>query len=91
MKIAVLLLATTSAAAAMAPSVHSLSAQDRAALVEELTQWKAKFGGIAKAQGLLPPVSDNRSLDDTINNELQRLLDNKHAVDVARKNNPKAT
>ncbi|KAF0708376.1 Aste57867_6369 [Aphanomyces stellatus] len=91
MKIAALILSTTFAAvAATAPSVHSLSVADRASLVEELAQWKAKFGGIAKAEGLLPPVSSTRNLDDTINNELQRLLDNKHAVEVASKNNPKA-
>ncbi|KAF0715547.1 Aste57867_3324 [Aphanomyces stellatus] len=89
MKIVPLLLAT--AAAAMAPSVKTLSAKDRASLVEELTQWKAKFGGIANAQGLLPPPSNAGGVDDTINDHLQRLMNNKLAVEAARQNNPKAT
>ncbi|KAF0718604.1 hypothetical protein As57867_001596, partial [Aphanomyces stellatus] len=65
------------------------SADDRTALEAELTQWKAKYETIAQAQGLLPAGSTNRTIDDDTD-LLQRLLANKHAVDVARKNNPKA-
>ncbi|KAF0691732.1 Aste57867_17096 [Aphanomyces stellatus] len=90
MKFATLFLATSSAAAATVPTIESLSADDHASLVAELAQWKIDFGDIAKAQGLLPPTANTRSLDDVVADELQRLLNNKYAVEVARKNNPQA-
>ncbi|KAF0682712.1 hypothetical protein As57867_007452, partial [Aphanomyces stellatus] len=91
MKLSALFFAISTTSATIAPSVHYLTDDARASLAAELKQWKAKFGSIAKAQGLLPPASNAHSLADTVTDELQRLLNNKHAVEVARKNNPKAT
>ncbi|KAF0691562.1 Aste57867_17248 [Aphanomyces stellatus] len=77
----------------MSPNIISYSSAKIVALLlaTAMAPGRPVFGGITNAQGLLPPPSNAGGVDDTINDHLQRLLNNKLAVEAARQNNPKAT
>ncbi|ETW07054.1 hypothetical protein H310_03133 [Aphanomyces invadans] len=78
-------------AAAVQQSVMSMSADERMSLEQDLAEWKAEFGEVARQNGLLPAPSSIMSEEDKATNELQRLLDTKLSAEEAALANPDAS
>ncbi|KAF0704145.1 hypothetical protein AaE_015090, partial [Aphanomyces astaci] len=83
MKASVVITLVTSAIAAR-QSYESLSKTDATALEHELDKWKALYGPIAQANGLLPPVTvDSARINGHTVEELQRFHDTVQDVQEA--------
>ncbi|RHY04312.1 hypothetical protein DYB25_011467 [Aphanomyces astaci] len=90
MKASVVITLVTSAIAAR-QSYESLSKTDATALEHELDKWKALYGPIAQANGLLPPVTvDSARINGHTVEELQRFHDTVQDVQEAALANPDA-
>ncbi|ETV89896.1 hypothetical protein H310_15262 [Aphanomyces invadans] len=89
MKLFVALVAAS--AAASKQSVSTLSADERSVLRAELAAWRKEFEPAAAALGVLPQAIMSMSPQDAEEDALQRLYDNKVAIEEASRNNPDAT
>ncbi|RQM21992.1 hypothetical protein B5M09_009890 [Aphanomyces astaci] len=88
MKATLVLASAVSMASAAKQSILTLGSEERSILKNELDEWKAQFLDIAQAMGALPTHTE--SLTDVESDELQRFLDTKIQVEVARQANPEA-
>ncbi|RLO02003.1 hypothetical protein DYB28_001054, partial [Aphanomyces astaci] len=90
MKASVVITLVTSAIAAR-QSYESLSKTDATALEHELDKWKALYGPIAQANGLLPPVTvDSARINGHYVEELQRFHNTVQDVQETALANPDA-
>ncbi|CAK4203197.1 unnamed protein product [Aphanomyces euteiches] len=85
-----LVLAALFASSVAASPVSALSVDERDSLEKDLAAWKEQFEDVARKDGLLPNANGSHQESANVDDQLQRLLDTKHAVQSASRQNPDA-
>ncbi|CAK4658224.1 hypothetical protein LEN26_014572 [Aphanomyces euteiches] len=85
-----LVLAALFASSVAASPVSALSVDERDSLEKDLAAWKEQFEDVARKDGLLPNANGSHQESANVDDQLQRLLDTKHAVQSVSRQNPDA-